>query len=288
MAAFVSELKGLFEARRPVFVDLSGVREIDYGGLTVMLSAIVRFKSKRIRFNGNYPQEPKARKLLVESDFFDLLLHAKFKDRDEYSLTGGSSILTHAKKKVDAELSAAIVSAAAQTVWGESRRAIGVQRALIELMQNTLNHAAPKGEADRHWWVSVYHHSDRKRVTFSFVDYGVGVFASLAGKAKGHPLHGILDNLVERVKHGKNAEILRLIFEGELHRTVTGKYYRGKGLPGIYNAFQKGQFTNLAMITNRVFFDSRRNEYRMLDNEFPGTFVSWELTASNQSLPNAS
>jgi hypothetical protein len=285
-AAFVSQLKTLFDARRPVFVDLSGVKNIDYGGLTVMLSAIVRFRSKRIRFNGNYPQETIAKKLLVESDFFDLLLNGKFKDRDEYRLKGGSSILTHAKKKVDAELGAAIVAEAAKTVWSEPRRCPGVQRTLIELMQNTLNHAAPKGEGDRHWWVSVYHHAGRERVTFSFVDYGVGVFASLARKAKGHPLYGVLDSLVQRVKHGKNAEVLKLIFEGELHRTVTGKYYRGKGLPTIYGALQKGQFTNFTMVTNRVYFDSRRNEYRMLNNEFPGTFVSWELVPSCPSLPN--
>jgi hypothetical protein len=57
-----------------------------------------------------------------------------------------------------------------------------------------------------------------------------------------------------------------LIFEGELHRTATGKSYRGKGLPGVYEALQKNKISNLAMITNDTFYNSNGEQYRVLHN----------------------
>ncbi|MFA6554609.1 MAG: STAS domain-containing protein [Candidatus Paceibacterota bacterium] len=286
VAKFIAQLKDCFDTKKPVFVALSHVREIDYDGITVLLSVVVRFKSKRIQFNGDYPHDMHVRKTLEESGFFRHLLKSKFDDQDTYDLTSKSSIHTHAMRKVDSKLGEKIIESASKVVWGEKRRCPGVQRTLIELMQNTNNHASLESEEEKHWWVSVRHNQSDKRVEFSFVDYGVGVFYSLKNKRYDSKFFGILDVLYNRVRHGNNADVLKLIFEGELHRSATGKTYRGKGLPGIYEAFQRNKISNFAMITNDVYYNSREKEFRILKNEFQGTFVYWELTTQNDSLPH--
>ena len=82
-----------------------------------------------------------------------------------------------------------------------------------------------------------------------------------------------------------NAELLKLILQGELHKTVTGKYYRGKGLPGIYNAFRTGSISKLHMITNNVYADIENDKFINLSNSLLGTFIYWELNEQNHNLP---
>lgn len=282
---FIAQLRECVEKRKPVWVILKNVIEIDYDGITVLLSVLVWFKSKRIDFNGDFPQDKTVRKTLEESKFFDHLLRGSFRDADSYDLTGKSSILTHAMKSVDSELGQRIIESASQTVWGEKRRCKGVQRTFIELMQNTNNHASLEREGDKHWWLSVKHIKEENRVAFSFVDYGVGVFYNLKNKRQDNKFFGALERLFERFRYGNNADVLKLIFNGELHKTATGKPFRGKGLPGVYQALSQNKLSNFAMITNNVFYNSNGEEYRLLRNEFQGTFIYWELTPNNSSLP---
>jgi hypothetical protein len=286
VARFISELRHLEQSRHPVYVILKQVKEIDYDGITVLLSAVVRFKSRKISFNGDFPDDKAVRRTIEESGFFEYI-NDKFKDRDQYELSR-KKIYTHAKKNVDSVLGQKIIEAASQTVWGEIKRCPGVQRVLLELMQNTNNHASFGGVGEKHWWLSVKHIKDEHRVIFSFVDYGVGVFNSLKNKRPDSKFYGIIEHLYKKtvlsITGGSDAAVLRLIFEGELHKTATGKTYRGKGLPGIYQALQKNQITNLCMITNKVFFNSARNEYDLLHTEFEGTFVYWELNVKNSNV----
>lgn len=286
VSSFISNLGTCFNKRTPVWVVLKNVKEITYDGITVLLSVVIRFKSNQIRFNGDLPSDTGVRQTLQESGFFDHLLNENFRDRDTYALTSKSLIHTHAMRNVDSVLGQKIIESASETVWGQRRRCPGVQRAFIELMLNTNNHASLEKEGEKHWWLSVKHIKEEGRVKFSFVDYGVGVFHSLKNKRPGSKFFDILERLQERFRYGNNADVLKLIFQGELHRTATGKPFRGKGLPGIYEALEKNKISNFVMITNNVFFNSLRKEYRILSNEFQGTFVYWELTQQNQSLPH--
>jgi hypothetical protein len=286
---FIALLERFFIQRRPVFVVLSEVTHLDDGAVVVLLSVMVRFKADSIRFNGDLPHNEAARKVLLASRFLDYL-YKRFRDDDSYEFAGNRSIFTHAKRTVDSELGEKVIAASSQTVWGEPRRCPGVQRALIELMHNTNNHASPLAEGEKHWWLSVKHVKQDHRVSFSFVDYGIGVFRSLEQKAPGTKFFGAITklakNLLDDLVHGSNAEILRLIFQGVLHKTATGQSYRGKGLPGIYRAFRNGTFSDFVMITNDAMYDSRTEKYTTLSRPFSGTFVYWTLTPENRSLSN--
>ena len=109
----------------------------------------------------------------------------------------------------------------------------------------------------------------------------VGVFKSLMNKKAGNKFFGALDTIRQKLLEPNNAKILNLILEGELHRTSTGHYYRGKGLPGIKTALERNQIDNLYIITNDAYGNVCKNKFVTLQHSFNGTFIYWELTSNN-------
>ena len=213
--------------------------------------------------------------------FFDYL-YKKIKDEDRYEIIKGGSVATHAWKKVDSELTHKIITDATNFIWKENRRCQGVQKCLIELMHNTNNHATKK-VGEKHWFLSVQHLKKEKKVCFSFIDFGVGIFDSLHNKNSDSKWYN-WETISSLFVVENNKELLKHILNGELHRTVTGKYYRGKGLPGIYESFKRNDFKNLHIISNDVFANVQKNQFNKMEIPFSGTFVYWELDSTNNNM----
>jgi len=279
---FIQQIEEVYQRKRKVFVELKNVKEIDYGAIVTLLSIMVKFRSSNIKFNGSFPRDHKIAELLINSGFFENLSNV-FKEEDRYEISKRKSdgIHTHAMKNVDSQLGARIIQAASATVWGEERRCQGIQRTLLELMQNTNNHAEIGKEGEKHWWLSVNHVKRERKVCFSFVDFGVGIFKSLQNKPENSKWYNWATKIADRIRYGDNKDILKLMLNGEFHQTVTGKHYRGKGLPGIAEVQKRNQITNLRIVTNDVscWFDN--SEYKKMDSSFNGTFVYWELNETN-------
>ena len=248
----------------------------------MLLSILVKFKAQGIDFNGDFPEDLAARKILETSGFLKNLLKT-FKEEDTYEIGRENSIHTHALKYVDAQLGHKLIEQASITVWEEKRRCQGVQRTLLELMLNTNNHADTMRQGEKHWWLSVNHRKKEKIVSFSFVDFGVGIFNSLNNKKEGSKFFGWAEKLEKKFTYGNNADILSLILKGELHKTVTGKHYRGHGLPGINDVLKRNQISKLHIITNNVYADVESGNFRTLPKDFDGTFIYWELNIENES-----
>jgi len=280
---FISKLKELFDKQKRAFVSLRYVEEVDYDAIVVLLSILIRFKSKKIKFNGDFPINRDANSRLARSGFFTSLLEEFYKDSDKYKVVE-NTIWTHAEKKVDAPLGGKLIEQASEVIWNDKKRCPGLQRVLLEAMLNTNNHAEIGKEGEKHWWLSMNTDKKNKKTYFSFVDYGVGVFTSLNNKPADNKFFGWFEKLINKKPFNNNAELLELILDGELHASVTGKSYRGKGLPGIKEAFDRNQISNLFIITNNVYANIAKKEYRLLENKFSGTFLCWELDEQNQNF----
>jgi hypothetical protein len=281
--SFINTLKGCLNSKQKVFVMLRQIKEIDYDAIVVLVSALVRFKAMNIRFNGDFPKEGECQRMLRQSGFLDIILgNEKFSDTDEYEINPEQKnlISTHGQKIVRADLTASLIENAAQTVWGTKRRCQGIQTALIEMMMNTFAHADPMMEKGKHWWLSINHSDSEKKVRFSFVDYGVGIFKSLETKTPGNKWYGAISKMLEAFRYPNNAKLLDLILQGELHRTVTGEYFRGQGLPGIRECMEAGWLKNLHIISNDVHADVSKGEYVQLRRNFEGTFYYFELDST--------
>lgn len=280
----INKLKYFLDKKRKVFVVLRHITKIDTDAIVVLLAAIVRFKALNVDFNGDFPDSWECKKTLEESGFFQVLFKEKFKDKPSYLLKS-NTLMTHASRAVDSARTAKIIENAAITVWGEPLRCQGVQTTFLELMQNTLNHASLEKEGEKHWWLSVKHEPENKKVRFAFVDYGVGVFTSLENKPSNNKFYGAITKMWEKFRYGDNAELLRLILNGELHKTITNEYFRGQGLPGMIDSLEENWFSNLHIITNNVYANVGRNTYKLMNLSFGGTFLYWEIGASNRNFP---
>ncbi len=280
---FINKLEKLYLNRSSVFVNLKDITYLDYSAVTILVSVMFSFKTRNIKFNGNFPKNGDLAKLLINSDFFKYL-NKPIGEKIEYALGKENQIFTRANKEVNSELGYVVMAEASTTIWGQKRTCKGLQRTLLELMQNTNNHADINKKGEKHWWLSVNHDKKNKKVSFIFIDYGVGIFESLKHKPNDNKWYGWFDKIKTRLKYGDNAEIFKLLLEGQMHLTVTGQHFRGKGLPGIREVFSRNQISNLRIISNNVFSDLDNDKYYKLNEEFSGTFVSWELNENNINI----
>lgn len=278
---FMNHLNKLCMKKKSVFIDLKGVKNLGYETIVVLLSTIIKFKNKRIKFNGNYPDDMISRERLIKSKFFDVLFNNEDNTNININNLSGNGIYTHAEKNVNSQLSSKLIANASKSIWGEERLCKGVQRALIELMTNTNNHAG-KIEGEKKWWVSVNCIEDEKKVVFSFVDFGKGIFNSLM-EGKGRVVKWLpwYKKIIE--EHDKT-EVMQMILKGSMHKTVTGESHRGKGLPGIYESYKMNYFSKLYIISNDIFVDAGNDIYRKMNVTLNGTFVWWELSGVNKSI----
>ncbi|SEQ56724.1 hypothetical protein [Nitrosomonas ureae] len=282
---FIARLKNLYDLNKKVYISLENIKVADYSAVVVLLSIMVKFRSKNIAFYGDMPLEKAPKDVIVGSGFFKNL-YKTFDENDSYDIStiNQNGIHTHAAKNVDAALSAKIIDTSANYIWGESRRCPGVQRVLIELMQNTNNHAEIGKSGEKHWWLSVNQNNHTKKVSFAFVDFGVGIFTNLENKPLDNKFYGWAKKMMKKFNYGNNAKLFELILNGQLHQTVTEQHYRGKGLPGIAEVFKRNQISNLHIITNDVFCNLSNQKFEILDNTFSGTFLYWELGENNGSI----
>jgi hypothetical protein len=280
---FINKLEKLYLNNSSVFVNLKNIKYLDYSAVTILVSVMFSFKTRNIKFNGNFPQNSHLAKLLINSDFFKYL-NKPIGQKLEYALGKENQIFTRANKEVNSELGYVVMAEASTTIWGQKRTCKGLQRTLLELMQNTNNHADINKKGEKHWWLSVNHDKPNKKVSFIFIDYGVGIFESLKHKPNDNKWFGWFEKIKNRLIHGDNAEIFKLLLEGQMHLTVTGQHFRGKGLPGIREVLSRNQIGNLKVISNNVLADVGNNKYEKLNEEFSGTFVTWELNENNKNI----
>lgn len=281
LLSFINDVDACFHKKKKVFISMRDTILISYDAIVVLLSKLIQFKTSKIDFNGDFPRDVKSRWVLNNSGFFEYL-YQDIDSQDAY--TFDKKIYTHANKNVNSLLSSKIIEEASEKLWHEKRRCPGLQRVFIELMQNTNNHASYHKKGDKYWWASIVHNKQENKVCFSFIDYGVGILDSLKNKESGK-FARIITAINGVFQPNNNAEILKLLLEGKIHELIKEQAYnRGKGLPGIMKAWRTNKISNLIIITNDVYADIAKDEYRLISNHLSGTFVYWELNSKNNSI----
>ena len=280
---FINLLEDCYEKKEKVSVELKNLKYLDHSAVTILVSILFSFKRNNIQFRGSLPRNDKLRFLLINSDFFKYL-NRSIPEKLEYKIGKKDQIFTNANKEVNSELGLVIMAEAGVTIFGKPKTWKGLQRTLLELMQNTNNHANLNEKGEKHWWLSVNHNKLEKKVSFIFVDYGVGIFESLKNKPTNNKWFGWLDKIKNKLIHGGNEEIFKLLLNGTMHMTVTGEHFRGKALPGIKEVLDRNQISTLNIVSNNVYANVSENSYIKLNSQFNGTFVSWELNQNNNYI----
>lgn len=275
---FINKLNECLNKRKTCYIDLSSVSQLSPDAVVVLLSILGQFKKRRVLFNGNFPNNQEIRRQLIRLGFLENLYDTP--GTIQYDTSTKDVIRKHGKIPLG-RMAKDLISQSTKNIWKEPRRCQGVYRILMELMQNTHSHAIIGKEGVENWWISKNYDDSINTECFSFVDYGVGVFNSLEHKKPGTKFFGALDSIRRSITEPSNNKVLQLILDGELHKTSTGHYYRGKGLPGIKTAMERNQISNLYIITNDVYANVSKKVFVPLRNAFSGTFIYWELNENN-------
>lgn len=286
---FIEKLEDCLAAKKKVFVNLAKVEQIAQGAIVVLLSIMIKYKSAHIDFNGNFPEEKNAYNRLVDSGFFQVLYKKNIDLEAKYEICR-NKVLTHANKIVDTMLSDKIISEISSQIWGEEKRCPGLQRVFIELMQNTNNHASYINKGEHHWWTTVQFDKENQKAYFSFIDYGVGIINSLMNDQRGK-FFNIIPRIKEMFSPKNESDMLMLLLNGNIHEissgvqnTSTKKYYRGKGLPCLFNACKENKISKVVVITNKAKVEYENQRKTDLDISFNGTFICWELNYNNINI----
>lgn len=257
---FLSTLK-FYAGRHNVNLDLSEISAISTEAIAALI-ATIKVIGEQAWIGGNLPIATGAREILVQSGFFS---HVRSRDPLP-SCTQGRIAQKHAKK-VEPVVAQELIRIGTEAVYGKPRRSPAAYRTLIESMNNTHNHAAKPDQAKETWWSTVYGDTQRKRVCYTFVDTGIGIFRSI--RVRG------LRRAYRLLNIQSDGTILRDMLRGEVESS-TGIPHRGKGLPAIYKECQSKRIQSLVIVANGVFANVSRGVYRTLKTEFGGTLLYWE------------
>ncbi len=269
MLAFTSQLKHAMNFRTRIYLNTEDVSLLTNDAIVALISILNDFKKRDIRFSGKVPKDTLIRDKFEQSGFFEYV-YGHIKSKNKNSKT---KIFTKSHKQVLSELTSEIVSEATNTVFGHREGSEYIQRVLVEVMTNTHNHSSIN-EGSLEWWLSVEHDEYNKKVSFAFIDNGMGIMESINKRAYNS---GILDQIIGLFS---DARVFEDIFNGKL-KSRTNLQYRGKGLPTIYKGFKQNFYSNLCVLTNNVKAHFESDSFSYLKNKFAGTLIYFELNERN-------
>jgi hypothetical protein len=256
----------LFASRYNLVLDLSKVQTITTDAIAALIATVRRLD---VFFRGNLPANPDAQRMLLESGFFDYVSSTQ-----QLPKMKRGSIEQQRSKMVEPLVAKELVHFGTEGIFGASHKCTAAYSTLIECMANTRNHASgntkrsEKRKPPETWWATVYADAGRKKVCFTFVDTGVGIFRSVR--------LGMVRKLYNFLGGKQDTDILRDMLQGKVPSS-TRFSYRGKGLPFINRLANQKRISSLVIVANDVYANVSSGTFEMLPVQFHGTLVYWEI-----------
>lgn len=265
MVDFLNRLRIAFINKPGVYVDLSKTKQITADAVTVLVSHL---RDGRINLGkpylGNNPEDLKLKHQFAESGFY------KYVRSNELNYSEKGNIIARHQYKVDDEIAKKLIDFGTEKLFGHYVKQGGTYNVLTELMNNTRDHATGKGKKEykEKWWASAHYDAEEKKITFTFMDNGVGIFNSRELSARNY--------VFKLLGLSTNIDLLKKMLNRELPSS-TEFPYRGRGIPSINANLKRQQIKNLVIISNDVFANVDTDNFFILKNPLNGTFFSWEI-----------
>lgn len=257
---------------------------INYISEDAILYLISRIEFYRIKYpgqsvSGTFPTNPNCRDFLVKSRFPEYVVtQVKCpKDSTIYPIKDGRS--------ADPLIVAEVMDYISTIIKFSEDESAKIYGAIIELLQNTKQHAYDETDLQGKWWLIAIPSTDRKKVHFTILDNGYGIPSTVKRKSL-----EILQSGIPIKKFGVDATLIESALDGKFQRTRTGKSFRGQGLPTVFELTTMGQIDNLRIISNygHVLTGPNKSilEKYTFSNKFDGTLISWDFIESNHNDTN--
>lgn len=267
---YISNLKSYRFLRNSygrITIDLSLVKSIDIGSISLLLSSIKELNIYGINIEGNLPSDIPCRNIILSSGYIENMTNVSnslkttletFKSKNMIVMSGGN---TSASKKIGECLKHAIGE-----LYGEALHYPPIYGMIQEINGNSVEHAYKKSP---HWIFGINHDKNNNKIIFTFTDNGFGILQTLKRRIK----KTVLDTLNLKA----DEDILRGVFDKEYNSRFKKQYNRNKGLPVVRKTQVNKKLNNLLVITNNVFLHLDSYDSVKLNSSFSGTFYYWEL-----------
>lgn len=259
---YISTAKKLAKSNSEIFLDLSNVTLLTPDSVVFLLSQL-RSKPLKGKMSGNKPKDAAAASLLEASCFFDF-----FRVSNLIKTPRRGLVITDDSNMVKEKTAKSLKDFGVTNTLNRSGKYPPIYESLLDLMQNTKDHADTKVKGKEKWIAHAYNDPKTKITHYSFVDLGVGIVKSLRSR----------EDFAKRIMELRLSDhaMLQKVFLGEI-LSRTGDSKRGRGLPKMYRRFHNKRIKRLIVISNDTYLNFERKEYRPLGSHFEGTFVYWEL-----------
>lgn len=260
--------------------DCKNIEYLSIDALMYLLAIIRNFKNvfSGIReVKGNLPENEYARKVFIESGFLNYVntsINPDIEQEKEKKLkiSTGNNVRTDVASK--------LVDFVIDYFGCTNIETKFLYKMVIELMTNTHNHAYNnKNDFIKAWYLFASVNDDKGCIEITFVDTGEGIPVTVAKK------------MIEKIFTKKDNQYIISALNGDF-RTQTHEKNRGKGLPDIYEHFNKNQIRNLKIISckGKVELNEKNkvveNAGIELENNIHGTIFYWEINLRKESDEN--
>lgn len=276
---FVTKAENALRENKSLFVDMKLVEKIDYSTITALLAVLYISRKRGIKINGNMPNDIISKNILTKSGFLYTLFSKNPDAGHKHDISADNQLFTF--KKADLKIVGEIEKIVSQRIFAKNKKLPGLYTTLGELMDNTITWAAENEGENERWWLSINYDQKTKKVSFVFMDYGVGIFTSLLRKTGQHPVKNLLEKAKQSFGNEATEKHLKSIVTESAGKTYKLKKGRGQGIYGIYQTLQRREIENLYIVSNNTFGDVSKNNYKRLKNQLNGTLYYWEICDKN-------
>lgn len=260
---FINSIEDRVNSKTTILcLDMSNVNFIDVSALiyTHIILKLLRKSHRKIKLEAYYPNNLDIKKYLENcgfansknEDFFNFKI-IEGKDVEQQTIVDIISYLDNKNVKIPLTARKALYSM------------------LLELMDNTKQHAYDDSEISNNWYF--YLEVEGKKVKFVFLDTGLGITTTIRYQ---NFLWSINNNQKFKLSEEfSDSVILKMALSGSFPLSSTRQKNRNKGLPNIHQKMLDGDIINLKIISRKACFNFNEN-FDLID-EIKGTLFYWEV-----------
>jgi glycerol-3-phosphate cytidylyltransferase-like family protein len=269
---YFNMVKDNVESDQPVSIDISKITNLSPDIIILQIAVLKDKKSMRVGLSGNAPEDPNLRKLFIESGLYNFVNSRGKKRVADNNKLWKHSTNNQVKGEIAGEAVAVCKSLFEQN--GINYDTDNMYNLLVEAMSNTINHANEK-KANINWWLYYFIDESEKKIKYSFVDLGIGIFKSASFDSY---------RRIANIFVPGNSLLVKPFLEGKIISSrENDNEISGKGVKQIINCANNPEFTKFTIITNDQMINIKDRTNQSLNHNFDGTFIHFEVSYSNNT-----
>lgn len=273
---YLDKIVASFLKKQYSIMNMGGINKTDLATIAIVISMMM----------GKRSLEAKMRKYVnvrippAHNEPGQLFRRAQFRQTvTKEGIADHTFFLSRRSTKVNTDYVGDVLNYAKNFLGQES--ADGLSPIMVEIMQNTNNHANPEKKIDAlniPWFLAVLEDAETGIMTFTVVDLGIGIFESLKLKNLADTSGQFEDAITDMYDNSQTKFLSNNIPKGV--NSSTGLSYRGKGLQTVHALANKGNYDTFKIVTNRAIVNILNTDDIRTDSgaSFGGTVYYWEMS----------